>query len=229
VPLTRILEVIVTSLDEAVEAELGGADRLELIRSPESGGLTPAPELVHRVVERVSIPVRVMLRENASMSIGGPAEINTLQSRVRALGEMPIDGFVTGFIKYGNLDLSAMNEILAAAPNMQVTFHRAFDHLPDPVRVLHELKQLRQIDRVLTDCGPGSWVERTRRFVAWQRAAAPQMKIILAAGLCASNLAKTSHDLGELEVHIGRAARVPQLISGAVSRTRVASLKRLLG
>ncbi len=228
-PLTRILEVIVTSFHEAIEAELGGADRLELVRSLENGGFTPPIELVQKIVERVSVPVRVMLRENASMSIRGPAEINTLQAHASTFTELPIDGFVTGFIKNGHLDLSAMNEILAAAPKCRVTFHRAFDHLPDPLRVLHELKQLPQIDRVLTDCGEGSWVERKARFIEWQRIAAPQIKLMVAAGLCASSLAETSQDLRELEVHIGRAARIPQVISGTLSRTQVASLKRLLG
>jgi copper homeostasis protein len=220
--------VIVTSIHEAMEAELGGANRLELVRSLESGGLTPPADLVHKVVEKVSIPIRVMLRENASMSIGSPAEINVLQSQASTFGKLPIDGFVIGFIKNGNLD-SAMNEILAAAPNCRATFHRAFDHLPDPLRVLQELKQLRQIDRVLTDCGEGSWPERRTRFVEWQHIAAPQIKLIVAAGLCASSLVEKSKDLSDLEVHIGRAARIPPVISGSLSRTQVASLKRLLG
>ena len=132
--LTRILEVIVTSLNEAIEAELGGADRLELVCSLESGGLTPPLRLVREVVERVSIPVRVMLRENASMSIGGPAELNTLQCKARTLAELPIDGLVFGFLKDGALDLTATKELLAEAPRCQATFHRAFDHLRDPLR-----------------------------------------------------------------------------------------------
>jgi copper homeostasis protein len=227
VPLTRILEVIVTSLDEAIEAELGGADRLELVRSLEYGGLTPSTELVRKIVETVSVPVRVMLRENASMSIGGRAEIETLQSHASTLADLPIDGFVIGFVKDGTIDLGAINEILA--PNCHATFHRAFDYLPDPVRVLQELKQLPQIDRVLTNGGEGSWVERKVRLVEWQRAAAPQIKVVLAAGLCASSLTEASQEVSDVEVHVGRAARIPQVISGNVCRAQVASLKRLLG
>jgi copper homeostasis protein len=229
VPLTRILEVIVTSLDEAIEAELGGADRLELVRSLEYGGFTPSTELVRKVVETVSVPVRVMLRENASMSIGGRAEIETLQSHASTLADLPINGLVIGFVKDGTMDLGTINEILAGAPNCHATFHRAFDHLPDPARALDQMKELPQIDRVLTDGGQGSWVERNVRLVEWQRAADPQIKLIFAAGLCVSSLAEASQDLRDLEIHIGRAARVPPVISGNVCRTQVASLKRLLG
>ncbi len=221
--------MIVTSLDEAIEAELGGADRLELVRSLETGGFTPSIELVRKIVETVSIPVRVMLRENASMSIGGQTEIETLQFHASTLADLPINGLVIGFVKDGLMDLGAINEILAAAPNCHATFHRAFDHLPDRVRALQELKQLPQIDRVLTDGGEGSWAERKVRLVEWQRAAAPQIKLVFAAGLCASRVAEASQDLRDVEVHVGRAARIPQVISGTVCRSQVASLKRLLG
>jgi copper homeostasis protein len=221
--------VIVTSLGEAIEAELGGADRLELTRSLEMSGLTPRLSLVQSVLERVSIPVRVMLRENASMSICGHEEINTLQTSARALAQLPIDGLVLGFINDGVLDLTATKEVLAAAPNCRATFHRAFDNLRQPLRALHELRQLPQIDRVLTSGGEGSWAERKARLLALRSAAAPQIKIILAAGLYASSLADNSKDLSDIEVHVGRAARLPQVTSGSVKRSQVAALKRLLG
>jgi copper homeostasis protein len=177
----------------------------------------------------VSIPVRVMLRENASMSIGDPGELKTLQCRARTLADLPIDGLVLGFIKDGAVDLTATKELLSAAPECHATFHRAFDHLSDPLRTLHELKQLPQIDRILTSGGEGSWVERRTRLLEWQRAASPQIKIIVAAGLCASSLEATNGDCSDIEVHVGRAARVPQITSGIVSRSQVAWLKRLLG
>jgi len=221
--------VIVTSLHEAIEAELGGADRLELACSLETGGFTPSLELGYSVVERVSIPVRVMLRENASMSIGGQAELNTLILRCQAFADLPIDGLVLGFINDDALDLTATKEVLAVAPNCRATFHRAFDNLRDPLNGLQELKQLSQIDRVLTSGGEGSWAERKTRLLEWQRTAAPQIKIIVAAGVCASSLAGTREDLGDVEVHVGRAVRVPQVTSGTVSRKQVAALKRLLG
>ncbi|MGI9072028.1 MAG: copper homeostasis protein CutC [Bryobacteraceae bacterium] len=221
--------MIVTSLHEAIEAELGGADRLELVCLLERGGFTPPLALVRQVVERVSIPVRVMLRENASMSIEDPAELSTLQCRARTLADLPIDGLVLGFIKDGALDLTATKELLSEVPKCRATFHRAFDHLRDPLQALHELKLLPQIDRILTNGGEGSWMERKTRLLEWHRAAAPQIKIIVAAGLCAANLAATSENCRGIEVHVGRAARIPRVVSGTVSRSQVASLKRLLG
>ncbi|MFL6354780.1 MAG: copper homeostasis protein CutC [Bryobacteraceae bacterium] len=221
--------MIVTSLHEAIEAELGGADRLELVSSLESGGFTPPLGLVREVVDAVSIPVRVMLRENASMSIGDLTELKTLERCAMALADIRIGGLVLGFVNRGTLHLTAMKQLLAMAPNCRATFHRAFDHLRDPLRTLQQLKQLPQIDRILTSGGEGSWLERKTRLLDWQRAASPEIKIVVAAGLCASSLAQIKDEFSDMEVHVGRAARIPQVTYGTVSHNQVASLKSLLG
>ena len=44
-----VLEVIACTVEEAVEAEKGGADRLEIIRDFEAGGYTPPLELVKKI------------------------------------------------------------------------------------------------------------------------------------------------------------------------------------
>ena len=56
------VEVIAQSVADAVAAEAGGADRLELVRDLDQDGLTPPPELVRAVVAAVRIPVYAMLR-----------------------------------------------------------------------------------------------------------------------------------------------------------------------
>jgi len=76
--MSALLEVIVTSVEEAVEAQAGGADRLELLAAPEHAGLTPSCSTVENVVRSVSIPVRVMLRDEPSMSVGSSAEFAEL-------------------------------------------------------------------------------------------------------------------------------------------------------
>ena len=62
-PRAKILEVIVSSLEDAKQAEAGGADRLEVVRDLEVGGLTPDFQLVEQIAGAVRIPIRVMLRE----------------------------------------------------------------------------------------------------------------------------------------------------------------------
>jgi copper homeostasis protein len=223
-----LLEVIVTSVHEAIEAELGGADRLELVEALEHGGLTPKTEVAAEVLRKVSIPVRVMLRESASMSIFEDAEIRRLRARAEEFAALPINGLVLGFIKKRHPDLEGMIEILAGAPQSPVTFHRAFDLLNDRIRGIETLKRIPQIDRVLTNGGEGSWQARKMRLFEWQRACAPRIAIIFAIGNRISEFSQLSSEPGHLEVHVGRAARSPHSISGVVRREQVAAVKRAL-
>jgi copper homeostasis protein len=224
--MTRMLEVIVTSVEEAQEAELGGADRLELVRAFDLGGLTPAPELVEQVTQAVSIPVRVMLRENASMALGHLDEMDTLRCRASQFARFPIDGLVLGFVKDGSLDIETIAQVLAAAPGCRVTFHRAFEYVSDPLAAIHQIKQFPQIDRILTRGGAGDWSRRKARLLAWQAAAAPQIGILIGIGLRTSILTELASD--GFEFHAGRAARVPHTNAGVVSSLQIAHLKARL-
>jgi copper homeostasis protein len=226
--MPKLLEVIVTSVEEAKEAEGGGADRLELVRAFEAGGLTPGPALVEQVIRAVSIPVRVMLRENASMCAADAREIGDLQLRARQLAQLPIDGLVLGFVKNGSLDLAAMSKVLANVPGCRATLHRAFEHVGDADAAIQQVKAFPQIDRILTSGGDGSWAKRKARLIAWRAAAEPEIRILIGVGLRASILAEMSQHLGDFEFHVGRAARVPRTTAGAVRRKEVAKLKALV-
>lgn len=223
-----MLEVIVTSVDEALEAQAGGADRLELLAMPEHAGLTPSLEVVSEVLQAVSIPVRVMLRNQPSMSLGSAAELKDLQEKAAEFSRLRIDGIVTGFTREGEIDEEALHEISARIPGIRLTFHRAFDTVADKFRALTVLKQFPQVDRLLTAADTGEWSDRLAAVSELQNAATPQIRIIFAVGKDALRIA----DLRKLkiapEVHVGRAARDTQTLSGLVSRSRIAALKHAL-
>src|SRR5262249_7246458 len=63
----RILEVCISSADEARGSELAGADRLELNSALALDGLTPSPGIVQTVLKATSLPVIAMVRPR-----GGP-------------------------------------------------------------------------------------------------------------------------------------------------------------
>ncbi len=226
--MADFLEVIVTSVEEAVEAEAGGANRLELVRNLEEGGLTPYPHIVREVLEAVRIPVRVMLRHTPDMLLHEGRDAAVLETAAAEVAQLPINGFVLGFLKDRSIDREAMTSLLPATGGRPITFHRAFDELADPLRALDELKEFGQIDRILTAGGSGDWSERKCRLLDWQTRASPEIILLVGAGLDGPVLKDLAATRALREVHVGRAARLPQEVSGAVDRHTVQTLKSFL-
>ena len=57
-----LLEICCGSADDVIEAERGGANRVELNSNLFQGGLTPTVGTLRVVKQRVSIPVMTMVR-----------------------------------------------------------------------------------------------------------------------------------------------------------------------
>lgn len=226
--MSRILEVIVTSAAEATAAEAGGADRLELVRDLPSGGLSPELDMVRKVLDAVAIPVRSMVREAASMTAGSDTDLELLQARAAGMARFPVHGLVAGFIRDGEIDLDAMRRLLEPFPAIHVTFHRAFDEVANPLRAIEHLKTIRQIDRILTSGGTDTWSCRKRRLLDWQRAASPEITILVAAGLDPYVLEDLNREPLPFEFHVGRAARKKHQVSNPIAPHQIASLKSLL-
>ena len=218
-----LIEVIACSVDDALEAERGGAGRVELVRELGRGGLTPSLDFVDRVREVVKIPIRVMIREADGYEAGGAdalARLAGLAARVAALG---VDGLVMGCLHSGHLDVAAIDTVLKAASPVQATFHHAFDDLPDPIAALRELGRWPQIDRVLTAGGPGDWNRKAARLDRFTAVAAPGITVLAGGGVDAEALRALSMS-SVVEAHVGRAARVPPTADGPVSSKKVAEL-----
>jgi copper homeostasis protein len=225
--MQQTLEVIATSLSEAIEAHAGGADRLELVRSLDQDGLSPDRDLVRQILAAVPLPVRVMVRENASMSVSSDRELALLQAQAAAFAELPIDGLVLGWVTSdGEVDIAALRTVLDGR-TCRVTFHRAIEHVADPLHAINTLKQFPQIDRILTSGGSGTWPERKARLLDLQKAAAPEIQILLAVGIASDALTGAFKDAPFNEIHVGRAVRHLQKVSGTVDRQKVAAIKNM--
>ena len=221
---TGLLEVIVASLEDALEAEQGGAGRLEIVRDLELGGLTPSFEIVQKICQRVAIPVRVMLRCGES-HIPGPGEVEVLSRQAEELAPSGVDGLVVGFLRQGQVDLAVTRQVLSGAPNLKATFHRAFDETAHPLAEIGRLKELRQVDRVLTSGRIGPWKTWAKRLERYQQVAAPEITILVGGGLDRVGIEHLLSETAQLrEFHTGRTVRVPGKACGVVRAERVKEL-----
>lgn len=143
------VEVIASTLEEAILADQAGAHRIELAVNLQKGGLTPPVEMVEAVVSRIRIPTRVMLREGPGFELASDGELETLIAKAREISRLRIDGLVTGYLKDGELDIQTLRSLLAAAPSTAFTFHNALERSRDLFTAIDQLKQLPQVDTLL--------------------------------------------------------------------------------
>lgn len=201
------LEVIATSVADAVAAEQGGADRLEVLQAIETKGLTPSVEEFARMRAAVSLPLRVMLRTNEGFEIG-ETELAQLCREVEALLREGADQFVLGFLtSAGALDLAAIKALLAVIAPCRWTLHHAFDHASDQRLAWEAIEGLPGLDLVLTGgvrgdlaigletlCGRAGWQTEGRRWLAGGQLIIEQIPQLRAVRI--------------EQFHAGRAARV---------------------
>ena len=225
-PVTmKLLEVIVTSVDEARAAEQGGADRLELLRDLEVEGLTPVLTVVEDVLASVTIPVRTMVRESPSFSIRDDSELRELRRHAEEFSKLPIDGLVLGFIRNGGIDTYALERALESGGGSRATFHRAIEAAANPRDAIGELTHYAQIDRVLISGGTGPWEARIAFLEELQRMAGARLRILTGGGVDEEALALLATSELLQEFHVGSAARDP---SRQVSSARVSRLRKIL-
>ena len=178
-----VLEVIACSVSDAIEARKGGANRLEVVRNLEQGGLTPSIELVSVIKNTVDLPLRVMLRESVGFETTGDEEVRALCSAAEQFAKLGIDGVVIGFLKEHRIDIDLMRHVLARAPGLKATFHHAFEEARNQLEALRDIKSLLQVDRILSSGGAGELDQRIERLAAYADAAAPEVKILAGGGI----------------------------------------------
>ncbi|MEN8649344.1 copper homeostasis protein CutC [Streptomyces sp. 21So2-11] len=143
-----VLEVIALDAEDAVAAQSGGADRLELITDMAADGLTPSRETFGRIRAAVDIRLRVMLRLADGFAAG---DVDALVEAARGMRAEGADEFVLGFLDPdGSPDLVAVERVVAEIEGCPWTFHRALDRAADRDAARKQLAELPGLDTYLT-------------------------------------------------------------------------------
>jgi copper homeostasis protein len=221
-----LIEVIVQTLEDARAAAEGGADRIEIVRAIRSGGLTPPLALVTAIAAEISLPLRVMVRENSGYDTD-PREVQALRRAAADFAGVGVDGLVAGFAKAGKPSVADLSVVFEAAPGVPLTFHRAFDALSDPLGAIDTFAGIPQIDSILTSGGEGTAIERCARLRTYSARAGARVAIMAGAGVDDEAFALFAKAGCVRAIHLGRAARDGRNPEGPVSAARVRRLRDL--
>ena len=130
--MTILVEAAVESLDDALAAVEGGADRLELCANLSVGGTTPEQTLIAAVLARVEIPVFAMIRPRGGSFVYSESETDRMRRDIEMALDLGVHGVVLGVLDSANrVDVPRTQALASVAGGRRVTFHRAFDRTPD--------------------------------------------------------------------------------------------------
>jgi copper homeostasis protein len=226
-----LLEICVETVDQAVAAENGGADRIEFCSDLPCGGVTPEPTLMRTVRQRVGIPIHVMIRPRAGDFCYSEREFETMKRDVAVAKEIGLSGVVLGVLDPdGNVDRESTRALVQVAHPLPVTFHRAFDQCPDLTVALETVIQT-GATRILTSGGAAGVVDGLVRLASLVKIAGNRIVIMPGSGVRCENVERILRSTGAREIHTSLGASDPTAAGArqtALFETRVRKFKRVL-
>ena len=146
----KILEICAGSVESAIAARDGGAQRIELCAALEVGGVTPSAGLIAEARKVEGLVLNVIIRPRGGDFLYNEYEIACMEEDIRTCKKLRADGIVIGALTAeGDIDTDTCKRLIASAENMRVTFHRAFDMCRNPQKALETLIEI-GCHRVLT-------------------------------------------------------------------------------
>jgi copper homeostasis protein len=234
------LEVIGFDLVSCLTAESQGADRIELCANPHEGGTTPSYGMIAVAKENTSIQLFPIIRPRGGDFLFSQLEFQSMIADVEQCEQLGCDGVVIGILmEDGRVDVDRCAELIRYAGAMQVTFHRAFDRVKDPMRSLEEIIDL-GCTRILTS-GLHPNVELGQEMLrALVDAARNRITIMPGSGVRSNNILELAKFTGAKAFHSSaRSARASSmeytnpdmdetLDSVSIDASEVAELRQIL-
>lgn len=200
--LNRIIEICANSAQSCVEAEAGGAKRVELCAAIPEGGTTPSYGEIRTARELTrSIDINIIIRPRGGDFLYTPPEVQSMLYDIEMAKELNVHGVVVGCLtKEGDVDVELLNKLVAAAKPLSVTFHRAFDVCRDPFTALEQIISA-GCDRILTS-GQQPTAEQGIPLIAELVKRADNRIIIMpGSGVRENNIARIEAETGAREFH----------------------------
>jgi copper homeostasis protein len=208
-----LIEACVDSIESALAAVEGGADRLELCDNLAVGGTTPREQLLRTVKERVPIPVFTMIRPRGGPFVYSDDELAHMSRDIERANECGADGVVIGVLdREHRIDLIRTRQLVNLAGDTPVTFHRAFDLVSDKQAALDALVRA-GVKRVLTSGGPETAAEGTSMLARLVDHAGDGIVVLAGGSVRAHNVRDLVQRTGVREVH-ARCELEPARIAG---------------
>ena len=195
------IEICTNSVQSAINASKGGADRIELCQNLNEGGTTPSYATIKYCVENLPLKTMVLIRPRPGDFCYNEAEYEVIKEDVIMCRELGAHGVVVGFLDENlDIDIARTAEIVRLARPMEVTFHRAFDRCRDWHKALEQIIEC-GCDRILTSGQCKTAPEGVDNLSEIQKQAAGRIAILAGSGVNSQNAKDLISITGINEIH----------------------------
>lgn len=196
-----ILEVCANSVQSAVNADLAGADRIELCQNLNEGGTTPSYAAIKYCVENLSLRTFVLIRPRVGDFCYSDLDFGIIKDDVQMCRSVGVAGVVVGFLHRDyTIDIEKTKQIVEIAGDMEVTFHRAFDICNNPRQSLEDIIRA-GCHRILTSGFHQTAWEGVAELLKLKEQAADRIKLLVGSGVSSGNISELIVQTGLTEFH----------------------------
>lgn len=226
-----LLEIIAENLEDVIDINRMEIDRIELCGEMDQDGLTPDRDLITRAVHESEIPVNVMIRPHDDSFTYTIDEINQMTEDIEYVKNTGANGIVIGAINKDDVvDTVALERLIEAAGDLEITFHKAFDEIADQADALKTLGRYPQIRTVLTSGGPGSSADnigQLRMLISSGREL--DLTVMPGGGINLENADKISRTASPRAIHLGTGVREDRTFNSRISEDKIDQLRQIIG
>ncbi len=197
------LEVCANSVQSAIEAQKGGAVRVELCDNLTEGGTTPSLSQIETTRQIADIQLNVLIRPRNGDFLYSDLEFETMKKDIHHCGQVKCNGVVFGILNPdGFIDKNRNKELLDIAKkySMSATFHRAFDRCANLSESLEDIINL-GFDRILTSGGKKTAPEGADILKGLIQQASDRIIIMPGGGITENNITDLVRITGLKEFH----------------------------
>lgn len=239
--MSFVLEICAGSIESALAAQRGGADRIELCDNMSVGGTSPSFGMISVCKKLIHIPVFPIIRPRGGNFVYSDEEYEAMKEDILCCKRLGCEGVVLGILNLdGSIDIERCAELVSIARPMQVSFHRAFDCSNNLQKGLEDIIGL-GCERLLTSGGGLRAIDAVQQIKSLVLQSANRISIMPGSGITDDNILEILHETGAKEFHSTAKMRVramPDLLnktdqtpafSYETSSEIVSAMKRLLG
>ena len=199
-----VIEACVENFQEAYNAAKKGAMQIELCSQLDKDGLTPSPDIARKCLAELAIKTKVMIRPRAGHFLADDQLIKQMADEINQMNELGVYDLVFGLTTdHDRLDFDAIKTLAAVNKKNSITIHKAIDVCADPLAEIGRLKQIENVDFILSS-GKAQKAEDAIDFLLkMKKACGNEISLIACGKITDANLKSLDQQL-QLEHYHGR-------------------------